>query len=101
VRRRGGKRRPACFTIKWRQLLRLDYSPENCFQFIEAIEQVVVPAATRLYEKHRKRLGVESLRPWDLDQDLYPIQLPALPSYGIVADLERLASGSFAGSIHS
>jgi len=56
---------------KWQQLLRFDYTPQDCASFHQAIEEVVVPAATRLYEKRRQKLGVQSLRPWDLDFDLY------------------------------
>lgn len=52
--------------FRWRQYLRFDYTPDDCKQFARAIETVVVPAATRLYEKYRARLGVETLRPWDL-----------------------------------
>lgn len=52
--------------FRWQQYLRFDYTPDDCKQFALAIEQVVVPAAARLYEKYRARLGVETLRPWDL-----------------------------------
>lgn len=51
---------------RWKQFLRFDYTPGECKQFHAAIEQVVVPAATRRYETHRKRLGVDVLRPWDM-----------------------------------
>lgn len=54
---------------RWKQLLRFDYSPEDCTRFHKAIEEVVVPAAGQLYEKRRKRLGVKTLRPWDLEVD--------------------------------
>lgn len=50
----------------WKDKLRFDYTPADCTTFHEAIEAVVVPAATRIYEKHRRRLGVDTLRPWDL-----------------------------------
>ncbi len=73
---------------RWAQMLRLDYTPEDCLEFQEAIAEVVTPAATRLYERQRLKLRVTSLRPWDLDQDLYPIQLPGLPPYGSVVDLQ-------------
>ena len=56
---------------KWVQMLRFDYTPQDCANFHQAIEEVVVPAATRLYENRRQKLGVKSLRPWDLDVDLY------------------------------
>jgi oligoendopeptidase F len=80
---------------RWQQMLRLDYSPQDSLQFQQAIEQVVVPAATRMYEKRRRELGVERLRPWDLDQELYPLDLPALPAYGGIDDLPAKAEAAF------
>jgi oligoendopeptidase F len=74
---------------RWLQQTRLDYTPEDCLQFHEAIEKVAVPAATRIYAKHRKQIGADRLRPWDLDLDLYPIHLPPLPSYGSTENLKR------------
>jgi oligoendopeptidase F len=81
---------------RWQQMLRLDYTPQDCILFQQAIEQVVVPAASRRYEKHRQRLGVDTLRPWDLDQDLYPLDLPPLPSYGATDELPAKAEAVFA-----
>jgi oligoendopeptidase F len=80
---------------RWQQQTRLDYSPEDCFQFHQAIEKVAVPAATRVYAKHRRRIGVDRLRPWDLDLDLYPIHLPPLPSYGSADNLKRTSEVIF------
>ena len=37
--------------------------------FHEAIETAVVPAARRIYEKKRQRLGLDTLRPWDVEVD--------------------------------
>lgn len=54
---------------RWRQLLRFDYTPADCKAFHRAVEQVIVPAASQLYEKRRKLLGVEKLRPWDMLSD--------------------------------
>ncbi|GAB1422399.1 M3 family oligoendopeptidase [Anaerolineales bacterium] len=51
----------------WQERGRFDYSPEDAQSFFHAIEEVVVPAAERLYERKRKALGVETLRPWDLE----------------------------------
>jgi oligoendopeptidase F len=42
---------------RWKEMLRFDYTPDDCLRFHQAIEQVVVPAATRIYEKRRQRLG--------------------------------------------
>lgn len=50
----------------WQEYLRFDYTPKDCLSFHQAIEQVVVPAASRIYEHHRLKLGVDKLRPWDL-----------------------------------
>ena len=63
--------KPDYRAYQWQRLLRFDYTPEDCGRFHDAIEQVVVPAARRIYERRRERLGVESLRPWDLDVDVY------------------------------
>jgi oligoendopeptidase F len=63
----------------WRQKFRFDYSPEDCKSFHAAIEEVVVPAAARVYERRRQRLGIESVRPWDRDVDPYA-DTPLKPS---------------------
>jgi oligoendopeptidase F len=71
---------------RWQQLLRFDYTPADCEAFHQAIEQVAVPAAERIYERRRRWLGVETLRPWDLDVDTQG-RAPLRP-FGQVADLE-------------
>jgi oligoendopeptidase F len=86
---------PDYLAYRWQQMLRLDYTPQDGRQFQRAIEEVAVPAATRMYEKRRARLGVERLRPWDLDQDLYPLDLPPLPAYGSLQDLPAKAEAAF------
>ena len=79
--------------FRWRQLLRFDYTPESCAQFHDAIEQAVVPAAERIYERRRKQLGVDSLRPWDLDVD--PLGRPALKPFEQISMLEGKTEGIF------
>lgn len=77
--------------FRWQQLLRFDYTPQDCLSFHEAIEAVVVPAASRAYEKRRQRLGVETLRPWDLNID--PTGQPPLRPFTQTAELvERTAA---------
>jgi oligoendopeptidase F len=80
---------------RWKQMLRLDYTPQDSQQFDRAILEVVVPAATQVYERNRQKLGVERLRPWDLDLDLYPLDLPALASYDSVENLKSTAETIF------
>jgi len=82
-------------TYRWGQMTRIDYTPKDCLQFHKAIEQIAVPAATRIYEKYRQRMRVDLLRPWDLDQDLYPIDLTPLPSYGTIEELQSGAENIF------
>ncbi len=63
----------------FREKGRFDYTPEDCYTFHDAIEKVVVPAARRIYEKKRQRLGVAVLRPWDVLVDTS--NAPALHPY--------------------
>ncbi len=77
----------------WKSLNRFDYTPENCKEFHAAIEQVVVPAAARLYEKRRQQLGVESLRPWDLAVD--PFNRPPLRPFASTDELDTKAAVIF------
>jgi len=79
--------------FKWRQLLRFDYTPDDCKSFHRAIEEVVVPAAQRIYARRKKALGVTSLRPWDLDVD--PFNRAPLKPYQQVEELEAKAEAIF------
>lgn len=83
-------------SYSWRNLQRFDYTPDNCLEFHAAIESVVVPAATRIYDRARRRLGVDTLRPWDLDQDRNPIDLPALYPFRDGAELIEKTAAIFA-----
>lgn len=53
----------------WRELGRVDYSPEDCLRLHDAVATYLVPLAQERYERRRAALGVESLRPWDLRID--------------------------------
>jgi oligoendopeptidase F len=48
---------------------RFDYGPEDCRRFHEAVEAHFVPLAERLNRERATMLGVDPLRPWDLDVD--------------------------------
>jgi oligoendopeptidase F len=78
---------------KWRQMLRFDYTPEDCFRFHDAIEQVVVPAVERLYERRRKRLGLETVRPWDIYVDSSASQ--PLKPFASLAELDEKTAAIF------
>ncbi len=87
----------------WRQKLRLEYSPADCETFRNAIEEVVVPAARRVYERRARRLGLKVLRPWDVSVDVMRqtdinvdcFGRPALRPYKDVAELETRIEGVF------
>jgi oligoendopeptidase F len=64
---------------------RYEYTPEDCFVFHEAIEAAVVPAARRIIERKQRRLGVEKLRPWDLNVEAG--DAPPLQPYQTAAEL--------------
>jgi oligoendopeptidase F len=89
---------PSYREYAWQQKLRFDYTPEDCKSFAKAIEQVVVPAATRIYEKRKKSLGLDSLRPWDLEDGWYSRPTPPAgePTLKPFASIEELKQGSSA-----
>jgi oligoendopeptidase F len=78
---------------RWREMLRFDYTPQDCLAFHHAIEAVVVPVAERIYEKRRKQLVVDSLRPWDLEVD--PLGRPPLRPFLSITELEEGAQRVF------
>jgi oligoendopeptidase F len=53
------------FTAKHRS----DYTADDVARFHDAVADVVTPAAARVHAHRRERLGVETLRPWDLAVD--------------------------------
>ena len=80
-------------SFRWKELQRFDYSPDDCKSFHSAIENIVAPAATKLYERRRKRLNLETLRPWDLDVD--PLGRPPLKPFSDGAALQAKTSTIF------
>jgi oligoendopeptidase F len=54
---------------KFKELGRFDYTPKACFDFHEAVRLHVLPLVGEVYEQQRKAIGVDHLRPWDLDAE--------------------------------
>jgi len=46
---------------------RFDYSPKDCYDFAEAIEKEVVPVLREQAEKRQATLGLDVLKPWDME----------------------------------
>ena len=65
---------------KFIEMGRFDYSKKDCYQFHEAVKQYVMPLVNQIYENRKKKLGLDSLRPWDIDAEpsgikpLHPFQ---------------------------
>ncbi|MBC7567599.1 MAG: M3 family oligoendopeptidase [Pedobacter sp.] len=46
---------------------RFDYNPQDCYHFHEAIEKQIVPVLREQAEKRAELLGLEELKPWDME----------------------------------
>ena len=70
---------------KFKELGRFDYTKEDCIQFHESVKQHVLPLADIIYERKRKKLGLDSLRPWDLEAE--PAGVKALNPFATANEL--------------
>ncbi|MBS1746753.1 MAG: M3 family oligoendopeptidase [Bacteroidetes bacterium] len=59
---------------KFVELGRFDYTKEDCFQFHEAVKLHVLPLVEKINEHKKKKLGLDSLRPWDTEAEPAHIQ---------------------------
>lgn len=66
---------------KFVDLGRFDYTKEDCFQFHEAVKSHIMPLVDFVYDRKRQALGLESLRPWDVEAEPEGIQ-PLTPFQG-------------------
>lgn len=64
---------------KFQSMGRFDYTPEDCFQFHEAIRKSVVPLVEQMHQQRKQQLGFEELKPFDLEVD--PNGLKALEPF--------------------
>ncbi|HLP43231.1 MAG TPA: M3 family oligoendopeptidase [Fibrobacteria bacterium] len=75
---------------------RTDYSPADCHEFHKSVENAVVPVYRKALAHRREKLGLESLRPWDLGCDalgrppLKPFSEPARLVEGVDRIFSRL-----------
>ncbi len=79
----------------WQQKKRFDYTPDDAATFHQAIADVVVPAADKVYARYRRKLSVESLRPWDVRADVFPFELPVVRPFTNTAELAQTAATIF------
>ncbi|MDD3191019.1 MAG: M3 family oligoendopeptidase [Candidatus Pacebacteria bacterium] len=49
---------------------RFDYTPEDLYKFHNSVETVVLSVLKKINQERKEKLGVETLRPWDMSVDL-------------------------------
>jgi len=72
---------------QWRAMHRQEYTPEDALALHEAVAQEVVPRLRDRRAARRRRMGLDTLRPWDLQVD--PGGRPPLKPFADVGELER------------
>ncbi|MCK5082690.1 MAG: M3 family oligoendopeptidase, partial [Candidatus Omnitrophica bacterium] len=70
---------------KFKSLHRFDYTPQDCRQYHESIERLVVPLWTQILEQRKATMKLADLRPWDTSVD--PLGRAPLKPFEKVADL--------------
>lgn len=64
---------------------RFDYTPADCERYHAAVEDHIVPLSREIDRRRMEKLGVDTLRPWDLNVD--PEGRPPLNPFEDVAQL--------------
>ena len=64
---------------RFKELGRFDYTKEDCFAFHDAVKQHVLPLVNLIYQKKKEKLGLDTLRPWDLEVE--PEGAPSLQPF--------------------
>ncbi|MBF0385368.1 MAG: M3 family oligoendopeptidase [Candidatus Omnitrophica bacterium] len=72
----------------WKAMHRFDYTPKDCKKYHQAVEEIILPVCSSIYKKRRSNMGLEALRPWDLQVD--PLNRPPLCPF---RDSKELISG--------
>ncbi|WP_161881474.1 M3 family oligoendopeptidase [Deinococcus alpinitundrae] len=82
---------------RWQELDRVDYTPQDCLDFHQAVLAEVVPLAAGLMQDKARQLGLESLRPWDYSRRtaLDAQGRPPLTPFKTAPELEGIAERVF------
>ena len=54
---------------KFKELGRFDYSKEDCFRFHDSVKDHVLPLVNKIYSNKKRKLGLDNLRPWDVEAE--------------------------------
>jgi len=74
---------------KFRELGRFDYTVADCFAFHVAVREHILPLHTKLVKDRQKRLGVDTMRPWDGDAE--PVGVEPLHPFADAKELTTKA----------
>ena len=69
----------------FRRMGRFDYTPDDCVKFHDAVANEIMPVVRELQAERRKKMKVETLRPWDLAVD--PLNRPPLKPFAEVGEM--------------
>jgi oligoendopeptidase F len=54
---------------RFKELGRFDYTKEDCYKFHEAVKQYVLPLVNIIYQQKKEKLGLDTIRPWDIEAE--------------------------------
>ena len=54
---------------KFVEMGRFDYTKEDCFRFHDSVKQHILPIVQIIHEFKKNKLGLDELKPWDLDAE--------------------------------
>jgi oligoendopeptidase F len=60
--------------FRFKELGRFDYTKEECYQFHDSVKLHIMPLVNQLYEAKKKKLGLDTLRPWDIEAEPAGVQ---------------------------
>jgi oligoendopeptidase F len=55
--------------FRFKELGRFDYTKKACTEFHEAVKLHVLPLVNKIYQKKKTKLGLSTLRPWDVEAE--------------------------------
>jgi oligoendopeptidase F len=78
---------------RFKELGRFDYTKQDCYAFHEAVKLHVMPLVNRIYQKKKEKLGLDMLRPWDIEAE--PAGTPPLQPFTTGKELIDLSIECF------
>jgi oligoendopeptidase F len=78
---------------RFKELGRFDYTKQDCYAFHEAVKLHVMPLVNRIYQKKKEKLGLDTLRPWDIEAE--PAGTPPLQPFTTGKELIDLSIECF------